>query len=352
MKRAICVGMLMLLSFTGCQKNSEPKAELAFVTDGDDVKGDIVNQSIWSGIERLAEENKKVCQSYVPEEKSNAAYEKAIEQAVKKGAEVIVCAGEEMEHALYQAQREYRDVRFLFLEGVPRDEEGKERLRGNTLSMEIAPEEAGYLAGYAAVQAGYTSLGYLGGADEEKSREYGTGYALGINDAAKDLGLSAENITLKYKFRGTDGISPDFLNEVENWYREGCQVIFTDGGSYGNIVTTAAEKNSGAVIWNGGSSTSSSVVMTIRMEYGNMVYETLKAMEQDEFEGKKQEVFGVADGGINLEWNQDVLSAFTGEKYVAIKSKMSKEDFNLKEGNALKNPDAFDLSNITVENFK
>ena len=345
------MGMLMLLAFTGCQKNSEPKAELAFVTDGDDVQGDIVNQSIWTGVEQFAKESKKECQSYVPEERSDAAYEKTIDQAVKKGAEVIVCAGEEMETALYQAQREYRDIRFLLMDGVPVDEDGKERLRGNTLSIEIAPKEAGYLAGYAAVQAGYTNLGYLGGADEKKSREYGTGFALGINEAAKDLGLSSENITLKYRYRGTDGISPEFLAEVENWYREGCQVMFTDGGSYSNVVTAAAEKCGGAIIWNGGSSTSSSVVMTVRMEYGNILYETLKAMEQNEFEGKTHKVIGVRDGGISLEWNQDVLSAFTGEKYVSIRSKMSKDDFSIKEGDALENPDAFAIANLTVEKF-
>ena len=44
-------------------------------------------------------------------------------------------------------------------------------------------------AGYAAVQAGYTHLGYIGQKNEENGTKYGTGYALGAEAAAADLDL-------------------------------------------------------------------------------------------------------------------------------------------------------------------
>ena len=113
-----------------------------------------------------------------------------------------------MSRAVYDAQRDWKDVRFLLLEAEPVSESGRSRLRGNTESLEIDASEAGYLAGYAAVQAGYTHLGYIGQKNEENGTKYGTGYALGAEAAAADLGLGENSITLDYTYRKSSSVSP------------------------------------------------------------------------------------------------------------------------------------------------
>lgn len=90
---------------------------------------------------------------------------------------------------------------------------GRSRLRGNTESLEIDASEAGYLAGYAAVQAGYTHLGYIGQKNEENGTKYGTGYVLGAEAAAADLGLGENSITLDYTYRKSSSVSPSYLEK-------------------------------------------------------------------------------------------------------------------------------------------
>ena len=77
-------------------------------------------------------------------------------------------------------------------------------------------EQAGYLAGYAAVKDGYTSLGFLGGIAVPAVIRFGYGYVQGINAAAEEDGV---DVNVKYyyggQFYGDDSITalPDFRSE-------------------------------------------------------------------------------------------------------------------------------------------
>ena len=135
-------------------------------------------QSAWNGLAQYGDESGLKYEASVPAGRTTEDYENTIKEAAQKGASVIVCAGTSMSRAVYDAQRDWKDVRFLLLEAEPVSESGRSRLRGNTESLEIDVSEAGYLAGYAAVQAGYTHLGYIGQKNEENGTKYGTGYAL------------------------------------------------------------------------------------------------------------------------------------------------------------------------------
>ncbi len=48
-------------------------------------------------------------------------------------------------------------------------------------------EQAGFLAGYAAVMDGYTKLGFLGGIDVPAVMRYGYGYVQGCDYAVQEL---------------------------------------------------------------------------------------------------------------------------------------------------------------------
>ena len=169
------------------KKKTEP-VDLVLVTDGSEVASDAVYQSAWNGLAQYGDESGLKYEASVPAGRTTEDYENTIKEAAQKGASVIVCAGTSMSRAVYDAQRDWKDVRFLLLEAEPVSESGRSRLRGNTESLEIDVSEAGYLAGYAAVQAGYTHLGYIGQKNEENGTKYGTGYALGAEAAAAGSG--------------------------------------------------------------------------------------------------------------------------------------------------------------------
>ncbi len=61
------------------------------------------------------------------------------------------------------------------------------------------------LAGYAAVKAGHTKLGFMGGIALPAVINYGYGYIQGANDAAKELGVTVD---MMYTYTGTFNEDP------------------------------------------------------------------------------------------------------------------------------------------------
>ncbi len=166
-------------------------------------------------------------------------------------------------------------------------ESGRSRLRGNTESLEIDVSEAGYLAGYAAVQAGYTHLGYIGQKNEENGTKYGTGYALGAEAAAADLGLGENSITLDYTYRKSSSVSPSYLEKIKAGMVRGGQILFSDGASYQNVLGAAASAAGGALIANGGVEEYANAVLKSTSGLWNCSLQCVKEMKQKDFEGGK-----------------------------------------------------------------
>ena len=351
-KWALCLGVLSALLLGGCEKKQTETADLVLVTDGSEVASDAMYQSIWSGLARYGDESGLTYQAYVPARCTTEEYEKNIKEAVQKGASVVVCAGTNMSHAIYDAQRDWKEVRFLLLEAQPESEDGHGRIRGNTECLEIDAAQAGYLAGYAAVQAGYRQLGYIGQKKEENGRLYGTGYALGAEAAAADEGLGENSITLEYTYRKNSSVSPSYLEKIKSWYGSGGQILFSDGGSYQNVIGAAASQTGGAMIANSGMEEYTNAILKVRLEYGTAVYHALKEMKQEDFEGGKAVTRGVKDQEISLEWNQDLIPSFTEDQYRALCAKFSTEDFSIPDGDALSMPERFELRCVSVQKMK
>ena len=348
-KWALCLGAVSLLLLGGCGKEKTEPVDLVLVTDGSEVASDAVYQSAWNGLAQYGDESGLKYEASVPAGRTTEDYENTIKEAAQKGASVIVCAGTSMSRAVYDAQRDWKDVRFLLLEAEPVSESGRSRLRGNTESLEIDASEAGYLAGYAAVQAGYTHLGYIGQKNEENGTKYGTGYALGAEAAAADLGLGENSITLDYTYRKSSSVSPSYLEKIKSWYGESGQILFSDGASYQNVLGAAASAAGGALIANGGVEEYANAVLKVRLDYGTAVYNALKEMKQKDFEGGKIVTRGVTDQEISLEWNQDAVPSFTEDQYRALCAKFSAEDFSIPDGDALSSPDQYKLSCVSVQ---
>lgn len=348
-KKIVCFAATALLLFAGCGKTEKEKTDLVLVTDGTEVAADAMYQSAWEGLAQYGEENHLKYEACVPDSQTTEAYETAIRQAVQNGTTVIVCAGENMSRAVYNAQRDWKDVRFLLLEAAPVSADGTSRIRGNTESLEIDAVQAGYLAGYASVQAGYTHLGYIGQKNEENSVLYGKGYVLGAEAAAGDMGLGENSITLDYSYRKNSSVSPSYMEKIQNWYTGGGQILFTDGGSYQNVIGAAASASGGALAANGGTEDYANAVFKIRLEYGTAVYNALQAMKNDEFEGGKTVTRGVKEQEISMEWKQELVPSFQQEQYQALCSKVSADDFSVPKGDALTMPERFGIKYVKIQ---
>ena len=83
--------------------------------------------------------------------------------AAQSGAALVVCRGEAMAKALFNIQGEYPNVHYLLFDDEPHSEDYTAYTTEASVHCVLFREEqAGYLAGYAAVAEGYTTLGFVG----------------------------------------------------------------------------------------------------------------------------------------------------------------------------------------------
>ena len=165
--------------------------ELALITDVGTIDDKSFNQGSWEGLAQYATENNITHKYYQPAEKTTDAYLASIDLAVAAGAKVIVTPGYLFEPAVYAAQEAYPDVKFILIDGIPHPENDYVNIKvaDNTYSIFYAEQQAGFLAGYAAVKEGYTKLGFMGGMAVPAVVKFGYGFVQGAEYAAKEMGV-------------------------------------------------------------------------------------------------------------------------------------------------------------------
>jgi len=236
----LCVGAL-----TACTAKTY---EIALVTDVGNIDDKSFNEGAWNGVKQYAEANGKTYAYYRPSEDSTAARVEMINQAIEKGAKVVVCPGYLFETAIYQVQDLNPNVNFLLLDGEPHtDDYATYKTADNVHCIVYREEQAGFLAGYAAVAEGYTKLGFVGGMAVPAVVRYGYGFVQGAEAAAVELGVVG--ITLKYTYAGVFAPSDALETKIDGWYAAGTEIVFACGGSlYKSVVAAAESTEAGKVI--------------------------------------------------------------------------------------------------------
>ena len=103
------------------------------------------------------------------------------------------------------------------------------------------------MAGSAAVKSGYRKLGCLGGQAVPAVMRYGFGYVQGINDAAKELGIT-DQIEVEYAYGGQFYGSTEVTAAMDTWYSQGTEIVFACGGGIFTSAAEAASKVGGKMI--------------------------------------------------------------------------------------------------------
>ena len=223
---------------------SGSKTDVAFVTDVGNIDDQSFNQYTWQGVQDFCSANSLNANYYRPTEDSDAARLEQMDNAVNDGAKSIVVAGYLFGNAIAEAQEKYPDVQFLALD-VSASDLGDKAPTANTALITYKEEQAGYLAGYAAVYDGYKELGFLGGMAVPAVIRYGYGYVQGADAAAKELGT---NIDINYFYGGQFYGDANITSRMEGWYANGTQIVFACGGGIYTSAVEAALKNNGYVI--------------------------------------------------------------------------------------------------------
>lgn len=325
--------------FTGCGKkstetpNGDSNAtasgyELALITDVGTIDDKSFNQGSWEGLIAYANENDKTSKYYQPAEATTASYLETISLAIRGGAKVIVCPGFKFAEAVYDAQTTYPDVKFIIVDSQPEKANDK-TIKDNVYSIFYAEQEAGFLAGYAAVKDGYTKLGFMGGMAVPAVTRFGYGFVLGAETAAKEMGL--KSIDMKYHYTGGFAATPEAQTVAASWFQSGTEVVFACGGAVGNSVMAAAQDSNGKVIGvDVDQSVESPTVITSAMKLlSKSVYEGIQAYYEGKFPGGQIITLDAKTQSIGLPMETSKFVNFTQADYEAVYAKLVEGEYDL-----------------------
>ena len=219
------------------------EGKIALVTDVGTIDDESFNQATWEGVVQYGDANGIEHTYYQPTEDSTEERINQIDLAVSEGATVIVLPGYLFGETLSEVQTTYPDVKFIAVDVSEGDMSVP--IEANAYACTFSEEQAGYLAGYAAVKDGYTKLGFLGGMAVPAVIRYGYGYVQGIDAAAQEMGVDVE---VKYTYGGQFYGDANITAKMESWYSEGTEIVFACGGGIYTSAMEAALNYDGMII--------------------------------------------------------------------------------------------------------
>ena len=279
------------------------------------------NQGAWDGITRFYESQGLYVRDYAmffqPHEGSDEARIDLIQDAVGAGYDVLVLPGFHFEVALYEAQDIFPDTTFILLDASPRHPDTGARVESNVVAIHYAEEEAGFLAGYAAVTEGFRELGFIGGLPVPAVVRFGHGFVQGAEHAAAELGLDAGEVTIEFAYFGGFGPTPERQTQAASWFAGGTEVIFAAAGGAGASVMAAADQEGGIVIGvDVDQATHSDTVITSAVKGLEVsVYNMLNDFSAGTFTGGREMMFNAAIDGVGLPMNTARFENFTQAQY-------------------------------------
>ena len=290
--------------------------QIAMVTDVGQLKDGSFNQFTWNGVKMYAYENGKTYKYYQPANGSSATDDdriKAMTDACEAGAEVLVTPGFLQDTALEAVAPQYPDVQFVFIDGW---DTGLD----NILGVSYQEEQAGYLAGYAAVMEGYTKLGFSGGGGGSNPAciRYGYGYAQGANAAAEAKGVDVE-MRYSWEYGSSFSASDDLQAMLAGWFNAGTEVCFMCGGTMFNSGAAAADAADAAIIGvDVDQSNQSDAVVTSAMK--GLAQSVMVALDNFYTNGlqKGSLVLGAADDAVGLPVDTWSLQNWSVDEYNAL----------------------------------
>ncbi|WP_242985458.1 BMP family lipoprotein [Vallitalea okinawensis] len=322
MKKLLSLILVVVLSvsviFTGCGAENGAggdKLKVAMVTDSGTIDDKSFNQGTWEGILRYEEEKGTIEKQYVqPNGEQHTDYVQAIDALVEGGYQVIVTPGFKFETAIYEVASKYPEVKFILIDGSPKNENFEEGKFDNVVSVFFNEHEAGFLAGVSAALSSETGkLGFIGGMEIPPVQKFGWGYQAGVAYANANLGTSAEIVDYIYQGTFNDVAAGQVL--AAGMYDKGVDIIFHAAGGVGvgvfneakeratngqsvYVVGVDADKfNQG--IYDEGSE--ASVTLTSALKKVDVAaYNNIDAAINDEFPGGETIVLALADAGVGI----------------------------------------------------
>ena len=303
--------------------------KVAMITDWGPVKNSVSNRQCWDSIEKWCTEKGIDYTCYESAEDTTEERVLCVVQAIAEGADTVVLPGYLFGPVLAVVRDVYPDVKFLAIDvdagDISLDQVTVYAPAENMTCLTFCEEQAGFLAGYAAVQEGYRKLGCMGSMAVPAVVRAGYGFVQGADAAAKELGVEIE---IHYAYAGMYFGNGELTSQVAQWFESGTEVVFACGGGVYTSAIEAAKEFDGKVI---GFETDLSdldpcVLTSAVKRLENAVSLALQAAYDGSWEdfGGKAIRLSLADAdSVGLTTQSWRLENFSVEAYQAVKAKIA-----------------------------
>lgn len=294
-------------------------AQIALITNADLAEAHAFQQAAWQGIQRFISRGETQQAAYYQSaEASTAAYLESIQLAIASGAEIIILPDENFSQAAYEAQALYPEISFVLIDSQPHSADfSQSEIARNTCAVSFAEQQAGFLAGYVAVQQGQRKLGYMGGLAVPGVIAYGCGFLQGADQAARDLGVQIE---INYTYSGCITESANIQTWAGAWFANGTEIIFACAKGANASIIAAAESAGASVIGADydHSALSSTIAFSTGKDIASAVYAILDDYAADEFPGGKNVQLDVSTESVGIYLDSVRLANFSEEEYLKL----------------------------------
>lgn len=322
----------VMIGAAGCSKDESGK--YAMIVNNTTTENQSCTDAVWTGVKSYAESVDAGAQRYTAKGNERKDYAEAIEEAVDNGAKIIVCVGEEMEVPVYEAQVDFQNVKFILINGEPHKRYSeKTNIKENTISLYFNETEQGFIAGYTAVMSGYRNIGCMGGTETETNLKVAAGFVQGVEAAGKELALEEGDIQLHYTFTGVNKLSPVYMNDALEWYKDGCEMIFALDEGIRLSVVEAAKIQTGMVMSTDEESLEESelILTAAVIDYAGAVVKQMELCDADTFVGAQVVNCGIKEEGVALITENRNLSDTVIQQYNTVCQKLSEGTLKVEE---------------------
>ena len=331
---ALVLLALMVTGLVGCgsdnnaSKSEEGKLKVGMVTDTGTIDDKSFNQGTWEGIKEAEKSFGLETTFMQPNGESESSYLTEIQNLYDSGYKFIVTPGYKFETAIYKAQSQYEDAKFVLIDGEPNDGNDNYLVADNTVAVYFAEEQSGFIAGVAsAVQLQDGDFGFIGGMEIPSVKKFNYGFQQGVAYANENLGT---NVSLKDENIVYSGSFSDLAlgqQLAAQMYDRGVKVIFTAAGGTGMGAITEAKTRAvnGEEAWiigvdsdqyaDGIYEGNKSVILTSAIKKVNVAsYKMIEAELNNEFPGGQSLIFDAKNDAVGIPEENPNLSDETVSK--------------------------------------
>lgn len=289
---------------------------------------------LWKGIQTFSSQFGYSSQSYTYGEGGSGTAEEALREAAQSGASLVVCRGEEAARALFQIQSNYPGVHYLLFDDEPHNEDYTVYSTESSVHCVFFQEEQiGYLAGYASVSEGYTTLGFVGQEELPDVVRYCTGFLQGAEAAAEQQG---EEVSLRVWYTGNLEDESLVTSRMTEWYNNGTGLVLASGENLIQRTLDAANQTGGRVFatdwdWNGsGERVLGSAIKCYNAAVQRQLYTFFSgnAVWGQEAAGQTEKI-GFTDGSVALAGTTWRFNNFTQREYERLYERLRNSDLKV-----------------------